>query len=292
MATYIDRIPRGSQGPLFDRARVFQRGDHGQALRKRRRRRALRPWHVAALLVLLAAAFFGLDRAYLFAIGWNGFAIKTVRVRCDRPALRKGVADLLGARPLPNILLCGLQDIQRDIRGFTWVKDVQVRKVYPDTLDVTVFERVPFALLQRDGGTFLVDEDGIELQAAGREDGWDFPVVSDEGGFKDSLREKWEEARACLKSLRPDQLGRLLSLECSNDGRITLRFKDDPVRIVMDGTEAGRMMDVFDAHRAEWESLCGGTLEYVDLRLDDRVFVKPLDKTADGPSPNPPKEAE
>ncbi len=292
MATYIDRIPRGSQGPLFDRALVYQRGDHGQSLRKGRRRRALRPWHVAGLLVLLAAIFFGIDRAYLFAIGWNGLTVKTVHVRCDRPALRRGVAEFLRTRPLGNILLCSLPDLQRDIRGFSWVKDVQVRKVYPDTLDVTVIERVPFALLQREGGTFLVDEDGIELQPEGLQTGWDLPVVADEGGFKDALPEKWQEARACLKSLRPDQRSRLLSLECSNDGRITLRFKDDPVRIVMDGIDAGPKMDFFDAHRSEWEGLCGGPLEYVDLRLDDRVIARPLDKTADGQSPNPPKEAE
>lgn len=292
MATYIDRVPRGSQGPLFDRARIFQRGDHAKALRKGRRRRALRPWHVAGLLVLLAAAFFGLDRGYLFVIGWNGFMVKTVKVRCNPPALRHGVADYLRTRPIGNILLCNLHDLQRDIRGFAWVKSVEVRKEYPDALVITVFEREPFALLRRDGGTFLVDEEGVELQPAALEDGWNLPVVADEGGFKDSLRDKWEEAKACLKSLRPDQRARLQSLECSDDGRITLRFKDDPVWIVMDGTEAGRTMDYFDAHRAEWESLVGGALEYADLRLDDRVIVRPVDKTADGPSPNPRKEAE
>src|SRR5512136_1977982 len=111
MATYIDRVPRGSQGPLFDRALGFQRGDHGQAVRKGRRRRALKPWHVAGLLVLLGAAFFGLDQAYLFVIRWDGFMVKTVKVRCDPPALRFGVAEFMRARPTGNILLCDLHDL-------------------------------------------------------------------------------------------------------------------------------------------------------------------------------------
>lgn len=291
MATYIDRVPRGSRGPLFDRALVYQRGDRAQSLRKGRRRRALKPWHVAGLLVLLGAAFFGLDRAYLFAISWDGFIVKTVKVRSDRPALRHAVAGFVASRPLGNILLVNMPELQREIRGFAWVKDVQVQKKFPDVIEIRIVERDPFALLQRDGGTFLVDEEGIELQPAALEDGWDLPLVADEGGFRESPREKWEEAKACLKSLRPAQLARLLSLECSDDGRITLRFKDDPVWVVMDGAEAGRKVDFFDAHRAEWEGLFG-TLEYVDLRLDDRVIVRPLDKTAGGPSPNPPKEAE
>ncbi len=291
MATYIDRVPRGSQGPLFEQALLFQRGDRGQALRKGRRRRALRPWHVAGLLVLLGAAFFALDRAYLFVISWDRLLVKWAYVKCDRPALKHAVAQFVKSRPLGNILLLNMPDLQRDIRGFAWVKDVQVQKMFPDAIEITVFEREPFALLQREGGIFLVDEEGIELQPAGLEDGWDLPVIADEGGFKESSREKWEQAKACLESLRPAQLARVLSLECSDDGRITLRFKDDPVRVVVDGPESGRKMDLFDGRRAEWEALFGA-LEYVDLRLDDRVIVKPLDKTADGQSPNPPKEAE
>ena len=37
------------------------------------------------------------------------------------------------------------------VRRLAWVKDASVQKVFPSGLRITVVERVPFALLERDG---------------------------------------------------------------------------------------------------------------------------------------------
>ncbi len=288
MATCIDSLGRGKRGPLFGRDGIFQRGNRDAPLQKSRRLRAMRLRHVAGLLVLLAAAFLALDKAYLFLISWDRLDIHRVALRCGRRDLRETLKKYLGVRPLGNILLCDLGRLGREIRTVAWVKDVQIRKEFPDGLRIEIEERTPFAVLERNG-VFLVDEEGVELEAVADGVTWPLPVVLDENGFRDRAAEKWQAARAALADLSPAERARLLSLECSDDGRMTLRLKDDPVRLVVDGSAIGGRIAFFDAHRAAWEERFG-PLESVDLRFDDRVIVRPQPPAEPEKASNPPKE--
>ena len=176
MATYIDSLDREKRGPLFGREGIFQRGRRGVSLQKSRRRRAMRLRHVAGLLALLVAIFLAIDKAYLFFITWDRLDIHRVALACGRPELRETLKKYLGVRPLGNILLCDIGLLRREIRTLSWVKDVEVQKEFPDGLRIEIEERTPFAVLERNG-TFLVDEEGVELEAVAPGTSWPLPVV-------------------------------------------------------------------------------------------------------------------
>jgi cell division septal protein FtsQ len=290
MATYIDSLGERKRGQLFERALMFQRKAREASIRKKRRRLTLRKRHVLALSLLLAGIFFAVDRVYLFLITWDRLAITKVELGCPRAPLRANLERYFKTRPMGNMLLFDISLLRKQIETLAWVKDVQVQKVFPDTLVVRVDPRVPYALLEKDG-IFVVDEHGIVLERAGPDSGWPFPVIKDEDGFRDRFQDKWEAARACLADLSPAQKSKVVSLETSGDGRMTLSFKDDPVRVVVDGAGIGDKLAFFDASRAEWERLFGA-LESVDLRLEDRVIVRPAAPAVPGPPPNSHKEAE
>jgi len=276
MATLMDHGIAGQ--PL-----VFQRQRRSLALKGSRKRRSLRAEHVLAMFALLAGFFFALDRAYLFLISWDDLTIRKIELRCGRASLRQDLEQFFKVRPLGNILLCDLPALRTAIKAHPWIEDVRIQKIFPATLKIEVLERVPFALLDK-GGLVLVDRDGRVLQAPAAANAWACPVVRDEGGFRARYPEKWESARDCLEDLTPSERERLLSLECSDDGRITLEFRDDPIRLIVDGPSVRDKLDRFAARREELEGQFG-PLEYADLRLADRIIVRPQE-----PAPaNPPQ---
>jgi cell division protein FtsQ len=291
MATTIDERAGGGRIPLAGRPLVFQRRPKALALKGSRKRRTLRIKHVLGAFALLAGFFFAVDRTYLFLISWERLTIRTIELRCARDPLRRDIEQVLRHRPLGNILLCDLAALQNEIGADSWVKDIRIQKVFPSTLKIEVIERVPFALLEK-GGRALVDEDGTVLESSVSAEDWPgIPVVCDEGAFLAQPLEKWENARACLECLTPAERTALLSLQCSNDGRMTLRFREDPILLVLDGTAVREKLDRFAARRAGIESRFGA-LESADLRLDDRIIVRPLEQAAAIPASKSQKEAE
>ena len=52
---------------------------------------------------------------------------------------------------------------QKRVAALPWVEAASVRKFYPGTLSVDIVERTPYALWQRDGEVFVIDEAGIEI---------------------------------------------------------------------------------------------------------------------------------
>jgi cell division septal protein FtsQ len=291
MAITIDHEAGGKRISLAGRPLVFQRGPRSLTLKGSLKRRTLRTRHVLALFALLAGFFFALNRAYLFLITWDRLTVRTIELGCSREPLRLNLERFLRTRPLGNILLCDLSALQKQLGAYSWVKDVRIQKVFPSTLKIDVLERAPFVLLEKNG-LALIDEEGTVLEPSVSAAAWPFcPVVSDEGAFRERFQQKWENARACLESLTATERTRLLSLECSDDGRITLQFREDQVRLILDGTSVREKLDRFAACRVELENRFGA-LDYADLRLDDRIIVRPQEPASENPPAKSQKEAE
>lgn len=291
MATLIDHGTGGRGISFADQPLVFQRKRRAMALKGSRKRRSLRTGHVLAMFALLAGFFFAFDRAYLFLISWDDLTIRKIELRCGRGSVRQDLERFFKVRPLGNILLCDLPALRTAIKAHPWIEDVRIQKIFPATLKIEILERVPFALLEK-GGLALVDKDGLVLEAPAAADAWACPVVRDEGAFRDRYPEKWQAARACLEDLTPAERAGLLSLECSDDGRIMLEFRDNPVRLIVDGPSVRDKLDRFAACRDDLEAQFG-PLEYADLRLEDRIIVRPLDPApATPPQPKSQKEAD
>jgi len=290
MATIIDHRAGGKGIALGGRSLVFQRGHGSPSTQRSRNRLTLRLKHVVALFALLAAFFFALDRTYLFLVSWDRLTIRTYELLGGRERVRQVIGRYLASRPLGNILLCDLPLLQKELKSYPWVKDASVQKVFPSSLKIEITERVPFALLER-GSLSLLAEDGVVLEASVPAGEWDLPVVRDEGAFLNRFEEKWETARICLEALSSAERARLAALECSDDGRITLQFREDPLLLILDGTFVRERLDYFAAHREAWENEFG-RLETVDLRFDGRVIVRLRETQADAPPAKSQKEAE
>jgi cell division septal protein FtsQ len=291
MTTYLEHGRLLTKTAPPDQAPVFQRGHRTAAVKGGRKRRALRLGHVLGLTVLLAAFFFGLDRTYLFLISWEELTVRKIELAGGRESVRQTLRAFLRTRPIGNILLCDLSLLQRQLKSYPWVKDARIQKVFPATLRIEIQERQPFALLERDG-LAVVDREATALERSAVAGSWPgLPIVRDEAGFREDFWEKWRAATVSLDALTPAERERLVVLECSDDGRVTLEFRDDPVRVILDGRAVRERLDRFATWRADLEGRFG-PLAYADLRLDDRIVVRPQEPAPGDPPPKPQKESE
>ncbi len=63
-----------------------------------------------------------------------------------------------------SLLFLDIADVRERLKAVSLVKDVRVRKLYPDQLLIEFVEREPFAVWQREGQLVLVSKDGYPIQ--------------------------------------------------------------------------------------------------------------------------------
>jgi len=251
---------------------VFQRGEGALRGRQVPRRAAVRSKHVLGMFGILAAAFFGFARGYLFLISWDKLALRSVEVVCARPSLKRDLDRAFSGHRLGNILLCDIDGLRAQLRSFPWVREARIRKIFPSALRVEIKERTPRALLERSAPT-LVDAEGVELGAPATPEEAALPVLTDRDGFRNGRAEKLRLAWDCLDGLPAGERAAVSRLDLSDLGTVELAFRDDPVRVRLGGREFTAKIRLFRERRAEWE-VALGRLETVDLRFDDRVYIK------------------
>jgi cell division protein FtsQ len=109
-------------------------------------------------------------------------AVRTISVEGTKmvaPAQIQSVLAPLGGRPLP---LVAPDEVSRLVAPIVQIKSVRTRAVPPNTLLVTVVERVPVALVKQADGFSVVDGDGVEIARTKDQAAYAVPVVDATGG--------------------------------------------------------------------------------------------------------------
>lgn len=262
----------------------FQRGDSGMRLKKVRRTGS--PLFKQALIAfaLAAVVFFAVHKTYLFVITWSRLEIRDVRVACADESVRADVVRLLEGTRWGNILLLDLAKVRGRLEAVPWVQDARLRKVFPSTLEIGLTLRTPAALLQRDA-IYLIDRDGIEIQKTEPGAFRGLPLLLDEAGFVADRTDKLRRAWDCFDGLAEAERLDVESIDLTDPSNAVLKFRSEPTRVLLGDMDYGARIADFMKNKERWTREFG-LLEYVDLRFDDRVYLKPAALTASADTPS------
>jgi cell division protein FtsQ len=114
------------------------------------------------------------------------FAITDLSVEGTRRLSRE---DILGTVELElgeNIFTFDTSAAEGKLRRSPWVRSAQVRRKLPGTIEISVSEHHPAALLVALGTTLLVSEDGVPIKEVAPADPHDLPLIT--GISTDELR--------------------------------------------------------------------------------------------------------
>lgn len=259
----------------FHRARV-----------KPARKRSL--WHRYGVVtvkygVFAAVLLFAGFRVASFVSSSPLLAISRIEPVGNRRLSTEAVDVLLGGLRGENILFADLEHWRTEVRTSAWVREVTFRRSLPSTIEVHVQERTPVAIGRLGTRLFLVDDEGQVIDEFGPQyNDLDLPIVDGLQAAKDDESldpARLELATRLIGSLRqkPAIAKRLSQVNVSDVHNATILLDEDTAEL--------RVGENHFLERVESYLTLSSTLhqrvpemDYVDLRFDGRVFVRPASK--------------
>lgn len=197
---------------------------------------------------------------------WSGLAIDAVRISGQSETSEVEVLDRLGLGEHASIVTLDVGEARERIQELPWVERATLRKVYPDTLRITIEERKPFALWQRGPVTTIIDADGKVIAPYRDERYGSLPRLVGVGA-----NERVHEALDLMKPF-PAIAAKLRGAVLVSERRWNLVLADG-VTILLPQEKPEHALSRLAAADAETE-LLSRDLVSVDLRLDDRLYVR------------------
>ena len=229
-----------------------------------------------AITISAGAAFVFLDfptKAYQAArdqvaslAGQFGFEIRTVRLAGNSHVSDQMLLFALGARPGEAIFEYDVVAAKERVMALQWVKDVSIQRFWPDTLQVIVEERKPFALWQRGGRIWVIDAEGHTLEELSNESFAGLPLLVGHGANR-----RAEEMLALMESF-PTIASQVQAYVRVADRRWNLRLRSG-ADVKLPEKDYLFALDML-AELEKKESILARDLEVVDLRINDRITVR------------------
>lgn len=262
----------------------------------RKRRLPTRLWHWGDRLAVRALArTFGC----LFLLGTIGLGLvqgRHVEMANGQQSMLSGIAPIFGysaqririgglKRQTPEKVLAALgiqagsplfgfdeEMAQRLLQNIDWVQGAQVRRIFPNALEIDIVEREPFAIWQNGGRYYVIDRSGAAMSLDVKGFAGQLPLVTGKGAQ--------EAAYELFNQLQPHSalLEKLKAAARVGDRRWTLYFANG-VKAALPEKGVDEALSWIEAADAEHGLLSKG-IASIDLRLEDRVAILPRESPA------------
>ncbi|MCB1378202.1 MAG: cell division protein FtsQ/DivIB [Alphaproteobacteria bacterium] len=154
---------------------------------------------------------------------------------------------------------------RRILENLDWVSSAQVQRLFPNQLDISVIEREPFAVWQRDNAYFVIDRSGTAMSGLPAAQMVNLPLVSGEGANVAA-----EELVNQLEAY-PDLMLQVKAASRVGQRRWNL-YLDSGVVVML--PENGWPEAIAEVHRLDQrQRLLSKGIKSVDLRLGGQVTV-------------------
>jgi cell division protein FtsQ len=260
--------------------RRFRRA-HTRPARKRRGWRALVNPAIRyglGLVVLVVAVYRG---ATIIAHARVLQVSRVVVTGNDRLAAGDVLAMLDGLKG-ESLVWTDLAVWRRHLLASPWIRDASLRRSLPSTVQVAIAERRPVAIGRLKGDMYLVDERGVVIDQYGpKYADLDLPIVdglAPAGGDRTTMTDvdRADLAARLIAAIRakPDMARRLSQIDVSDAHNAAVLLSGDPAVIYLgDDQFLPRLQSYVELTSALRDRV--PDIDYVDLRFDNRIYVRP-----------------
>jgi cell division protein FtsQ len=274
---------------LASARRLITRRPKSVRLGKLGRDRVRGKWLIISILLLASALLYGAwiggQTERLFrALGGGveklavavGFGAKRIIVEGQQRTTDAEITAALKAGPDTMMLGFDTDAAKARLEAVPWIEHAQVMRLLPSTLQVQIEERVPYAIWQTHGQTYVVDAEGVTLAPALREAYPDLPLIVGDGAPK--------AAPALYEALKPygDLEQKMIAAIRVGDRRWTLKLASGLEIMLPDDNVDEALASLTKLN--EERGLLKRDIASVDLRLLDRITVR-LREEADASPP-------
>lgn len=211
---------------------------------------------------------------------WNSsvFELETVEVAGNDKAAKDEIVDAAGVRAGAHLFSLSIDRIAERVGGLAWVDTVQVERIVPSRLRITITEREAVAAITLAGRSWIVDHEGVVLEEVVKpEEG--SPLISDLEVEVPEVGERVSEATLVdavriARDLPAELREQLVSISAPKLDRIALHLKGGLVVLYgpHESVEEKNFATIALMERASEE---GRRLERIDVRVPGRPATKP-----------------
>ena len=261
--------------------RHFRRA-HVKPARKRRKWSSLARAAIGrglTTLVLLLAAYYGTS------VVAHAHMLQVDRIVVHgNERLSKGeiLAVLNGLRG-ESLIWTDLNGWRRRLMSSPWVRDAALRRSLPSTVEVVVWERRPIGIGRIDGEMYLIDDGGSIIDDYGPQYAdMDLPIIDvlpapiDGGTMTDPSRAELAARVIVDLTSKPEIARRVSQIDVRDLHNASVILSGDAAVIQIGEQQfLSRLQSYLELAPVLRERVA--SIEYVDLRFDGRMYVRPKD---------------
>ena len=248
---------------------------------------------LARAIVVLALVFYALYYAAERALSAASLTVNRITVSGNSRISRGEVIALLEGVQGTNMLTVNIDAWRQTLLRSPWVAEAAIRRVFPGTLAVAISERQPLGIGRVQGHLYLIDAKGFIIDEFGPNYAeLDLPII--DGLAAQTAGMVIDDARAALAGrviadlqAKPQLARRVSQIDVSDPHDAVVVLARDTVLVRLgDDHFVERVQSYLDLVPALRERIA--EIDYVDLRFDERVYVKPQGQVVRAQAAKPP----
>ena len=250
----------------------------------RKRRVSLRQvWQLVKVVSVLSITVYGGWRGATLLLGAPALQISRITMRGNERLSRGEVLALLDGLRGQNILTVDLEEWRARLLASPWVASAELRRLLPGRIDVELQERHPIGIGRLAKSLYLIDAIGVVIDEYGPNYAeFDLPIIdglaaapSDGGGAVDVRRVRLAANVMTALQARADIAAQVSQIDVSDAHDAVVLLEGDTTLLRLgDADFVDRIQQYLDVGPALRERV--EEIDYVDLRFDERLYVRPV----------------
>jgi cell division protein FtsQ len=201
-----------------------------------------------------------------------GFRISKISITGEKEVSREEVLTTAGVTGRASLLFLDADAARAQLMANPWIADAALLKLYPDRLQITITERLAFALWQKDGRLAVIADDGTVLEPFVEDRYLNLPLVVGPGAEREAkdflaIVDRYSDIRSMLRAS-------ILVAERRWDLHLA-----NGIDVQLPETDVAQALDRLVALDRD-KKILSRDITMVDLRLPDRVSVRLSDAAA------------
>jgi cell division protein FtsQ len=260
--------------------RRFRRAHVKPARRRRGWQAAAKPLLIAVLVI--AALAYGGYRAVALAAHAHVLQVEQITVRGNQRLSKGEVVAVLDGLRGENLIWTDLDRWRARLTASPWVRDAALHRSLPSTIEVVISERQPIGIGRIQADMYLVDERGVIIDHYGPQYAdLDLPIIdglaaapADHGSLTDEGRADLAARVIAAVRSKPAIARRLSQVDVSDLHNASVILSGDHAVLQLgDDQFLARLQSYLDLAPTLRDRVAD--IDYVDLRFDDRIYVRP-----------------
>ncbi|MGB8366612.1 MAG: cell division protein FtsQ/DivIB [Rhizomicrobium sp.] len=223
---------------------------------------------IAALFAggYISGAFKAVEREFDALVADAGFGISAIHIAGNGRTQPSAILNALGFEPGQSIFAADIRAARARLLTLDWVADAEVRRQYPNSISVSIIEKLPFALWQTPGGVFVVERSGRPIVKVQASDYPRLPLFIGDGA--PAVGAELVEAIALHRAIA----ARVKAMQRVSERRWNLLL-DDGVVVELPETGWARQLDELE-HLIVDKGVLERDITEIDLRSPDNYFFQ------------------